>query len=141
MTNDYNITDSQGMAANQDMAGNPNIQQDDRKLRVLMIAPTPFFADRGCHVKILEEVRALSRRNITVKVVTYHIGRDIKGVDTERIVRMPWYKKLEAGPSIHKYYLDLILAAKAIKVAIKFKPDIIHACMKVFSSEGFCRYL
>jgi Glycosyltransferase len=127
MTNDYNITDSQGMAANQDMAGNPNIQQDDRKLRVLMIAPTPFFADRGCHVKILEEVRALSRRNITVKVVTYHIGRDIKGVDTERIVRMPWYKKLEAGPSIHKYYLDLILAAKAIKVAIKFKPDIIHA--------------
>ena len=22
-------------------------------LRVLMIAPTPFFADRGCHVRIL----------------------------------------------------------------------------------------
>ncbi len=104
-----------------------NALQNDRKIRVLMIAPTPFFADRGCHVKILEEVRALTKRNITVKVVTYHIGRDIEGVDTERIIKIPWYKKLDAGPSVHKYYLDLILAAKAIKVAIKFKPDIIHA--------------
>ncbi|MCL5070907.1 MAG: glycosyltransferase family 4 protein [Actinobacteria bacterium] len=98
-----------------------------KKIKVLMIAPTPFFADRGCHVKILEEVRALSRRNIDVKVVTYHIGRDIEGVDIQRIVNIPWYKKLEAGPSIHKYYLDLLLAFKAIKVAAKFKPDIIHA--------------
>lgn len=99
----------------------------DKKLKVLMIAPTPFFADRGCHVKILEEVRALSRRNIDVKVVTYHIGRDIEGIDIQRIINIPWYKKLEAGPSIHKYYLDLLLAFKAIKVAAKFKPDIIHA--------------
>jgi glycosyltransferase involved in cell wall biosynthesis len=99
----------------------------DKKIKVLMIAPTPFFADRGCHVKILEEVRALSRRNIDVKVVTYHIGRDIEGIDIQRIVNIPWYKKLEAGPSIHKYYLDLLLAFKAIKVAAKFKPDIIHA--------------
>ncbi len=74
-----------------------------KKLKVLMIAPTPFFADRGCHVKILEEVRALSRRNIDVKVVTYHIGRNIEGVDIQRIVKVPWYKKLEAGPSIYKY--------------------------------------
>ena len=24
-------------------------------MRVLMVAPTPFFGDRGCHVRILEE--------------------------------------------------------------------------------------
>jgi glycosyltransferase involved in cell wall biosynthesis len=95
--------------------------------KVLMIAPTPFFADRGCHVKILEEVRALQKRNVKVKVVTYHIGRDVEGVDVERMTNISWYKKLEAGPSVHKYYLDLILAIKSIKVAAKFKPDIIHA--------------
>ena len=27
----------------------------------MMIAPTPFFADRGCHVRILEEVRILTK--------------------------------------------------------------------------------
>ncbi|MBM3709240.1 MAG: glycosyltransferase family 4 protein [Actinobacteria bacterium] len=99
----------------------------NKGIKVLMIAPTPFFADRGCHVKILEEVRALKKRDITVKVVTYHIGRNVEGVDVERMINIPWYKKLEAGPSIHKYYLDLILAAKALMVAFRFKPDIIHA--------------
>ncbi len=101
--------------------------QNSKNIKVLMIAPTPFFADRGCHVKILEEIRALKKRGIITKLVTYHIGRNIEGVDIERMLTIPWYKKLEAGPSIHKYYLDLILAAKAVRVALKFKPDIIHA--------------
>jgi len=79
-------------------------------IKVLMIAPTPFFADRGCHVKILEEIRSLTKRGVVVKLVTYHIGRNIEGLDIERIIKIPWYKKLEAGPSIHKYYLDLLLA-------------------------------
>ena len=30
-----------------------------RSYRVLMIAPTSFFADYGCHVRILEEARSL----------------------------------------------------------------------------------
>jgi glycosyltransferase involved in cell wall biosynthesis len=97
------------------------------RIKVLMIAPTPFFADRGCHVKILEEIRSLTKRGVIVKLVTYHIGRNIEGLDIERIIKIPWYKKLEAGPSIHKYYLDLLLAAKSLKVSIRFKPDIIHA--------------
>ena len=121
------MANKKDMTNNQDTADSQDTPLKDHKIRVLMIAPTPFFADRGCHVKILEEVRALTKRNITVRIVTYHIGRDIEGVDTERIVNIPWYKKLEAGPSIHKYYLDLLLAAKAIKAAIRFKPDIIHA--------------
>ena len=100
---------------------------ENKSLKVLMIAPTPFFADRGCHVKILEEIKTLSKRNIKITLVTYHIGRDIEGIDTYRIINIPWYKKLDAGPSIHKYYLDLLLAAKALKVALKVKPDIIHA--------------
>ncbi|MBM3705709.1 MAG: glycosyltransferase family 4 protein [Actinobacteria bacterium] len=99
----------------------------EKKLKILMIAPTPFFADRGCHVKILEETRALGKRNIAVKLVTYHIGRNIGEIDIERIIKIPWYKKLEAGPSIHKYYLDLILAAKTLAAARRFKPDILHA--------------
>ena len=100
---------------------------ENKSLKVLMIAPTPFFADRGCHVKILEEIKTLSKRNIKITLVTYHIGRDIEGIDTYRIINIPWYKKLDAGPSIHKYYLDLLLAVKALKVALKIKPDIIHA--------------
>ena len=53
-------------------------------LRVLVIAPTPFFGDRGCHVRIYEEVRGLMARGIEVRVVTYPTGRDLDGIETVR---------------------------------------------------------
>ncbi|GFO52995.1 glycoside hydrolase [Geomonas sp. Red276] len=96
-------------------------------LRVLVLAPTPFFADRGCHVRILEEARAAMAQGAQLRIVTYHIGRDIPGIPTDRIPRIPWYRKLGAGPSWHKPYLDLLLLWKAWKVAKTFKPHLIHA--------------
>ncbi|KAF0218759.1 MAG: group 1 glycosyl [Geobacteraceae bacterium] len=96
-------------------------------LRVLMLAPTPYFADRGCHVRIYEEARALIRLGHEVRIVTYHIGRDMPGIPTYRIPAVPWYKKLAAGPSWHKPYLDMILLCRALTAARLFKPDILHA--------------
>lgn len=97
------------------------------KLRILMIAPTPFFADRGCHVRILEEARALKGLGHEVVIVTYHCGRDIEGIDVRRIINIPWYCRLEAGPSWHRLYLDLLLLLKSFSVSFSFKPDIFHA--------------
>ena len=96
-------------------------------MRVLVLAPTPFFADRGCHVRILEEARAVIPCGVELRLVTYHIGRDLPGFPIDRIARVPWYGKLEAGPSWHKPYLDLLLLVKALRVARSFKPDLIHA--------------
>ncbi len=96
-------------------------------LRVLMIAPTPYFADRGCHVRIYEEARALTKLGHEVCIVTYHLGRDMPGVRVLRIPQMPWYNKLEAGPSWHKPYLDVLLLWKALAEARSFRPHLIHA--------------
>jgi len=96
-------------------------------LRVLVLAPTPFFADRGCHVRILEEARAALGCGVELRLVTYHIGRDVPGIATDRIPQIPWYKKLAAGPSWHKPYLDILLFFKALKVARSFRPHLIHA--------------
>lgn len=93
----------------------------------MMLAPTPFFADRGCHVRIFEEARALAAGGHEVEIVTYHLGRDMPGIITRRTPRIPWYGKLEAGPSWHKPYLDILLFFKALAVAKQFKPDLIHA--------------
>jgi glycosyltransferase involved in cell wall biosynthesis len=95
--------------------------------RVLMIAPTPFFADRGCHVRILGEAKALITLGYRVVVCTYGLGRDVDGIPTERIARIPWYKKLSAGPSVHKFYIDLLLLWKVIQTCRRFKPTLIHA--------------
>jgi len=92
-----------------------------------MIAPTPFFADRGCHVRIYEEARALQKLGNRVAIYTYHNGRDIAGINTRRIMNIPWYKKLEAGPSYHMFYLDFLLFLKLIKLGFHERANIIHA--------------
>jgi glycosyltransferase involved in cell wall biosynthesis len=99
-----------------------------------MLAPTPYFADRGCHVRIYEEARALIRQGCDVRIVTYHIGRDMPGIPTHRIVGLPWYRRLSAGPSWQKPLLDILLLFKALSVARSFRPRILHAHLH----EGAC---
>ena len=99
-----------------------------------MLAPTPYFADRGCHVRIYEEARTLRQEGHDVRIVTYHLGRDMPGIPTIRIPRIPWYSRLEAGPSLHKLYLDALLFFKAVMLIPDFRPDLIHAHLH----EGAC---
>jgi glycosyltransferase involved in cell wall biosynthesis len=101
--------------------------KESKDARILMIAPTPFFADRGCHVRILGEAKALIALGYDLVLCTYGLGREMDGIRTERSVLIPWYKKLSAGPSLHKFYIDFLLLWKVIVVCRKFKPDIIHA--------------
>ncbi|MDD5396713.1 MAG: glycosyltransferase family 4 protein [Candidatus Moranbacteria bacterium] len=101
-------------------------------MKILVIAPTPFFADRGTHIRILEEALALEKRGHKITIATYHIGKDIDAnvqteVDVRRIRRLLfWYKKLEAGPDWQKILLDIMLIRKAFNLARTQKPDIIH---------------
>lgn len=102
-----------------------------------MIAPTPFFADRGCHVRIYEEAHALIQAGHKVCIVTYHIGHDMPGIPTIRIPSIPWYNKLEAGPSWQKPFLDFFLFFTALKTARIFHPNLIHAHLHEGAFIGF----
>lgn len=91
-----------------------------------MIAPTSFFADYGCHVRILEEANILQQLGNRVTICTYHRGRDIAGLDTRRTAAIPWRTNYEVGSSRHKVAFDALLAWKSLTVALKMRPDIIH---------------
>ncbi|EKE19984.1 MAG: glycosyl transferase group 1 [uncultured bacterium] len=101
-------------------------------MKILVIAPTPFFADRGTHIRILEEALALEKLGHKITIATYHIGKDIDreveaGVRVRRIRRLLfWYKKLEAGPDWQKIILDLMLIRKVYHIARTQYPDVIH---------------
>jgi len=102
-----------------------------------MIAPTPYFSDRGCHVRIYEEAKALVALEHDVRICTYHLGRDVGAIPAWRIPRVPWYRKLAAGPSWHKIYLDLLLFFTAFKATREFAPDLIHAHLHEGVFVGF----
>ncbi len=92
-----------------------------------MIAPTPFFSDRGCHIRILNSFLGLRREGHKIVILTYPIGRDIKGVKTSRVFNLPGYKKTEPGFSPYKPFLDLFLLIKSLFGLKKGKYDLIYA--------------
>jgi glycosyltransferase involved in cell wall biosynthesis len=91
-----------------------------------MIAPTSFFADYGCHVRILEEALVLQKLGNRVTICTYHNGRDIAGLDIRRTMSIPWRTAYEVGSSRHKMGFDVLLLQKALSVALQTKPDVVH---------------
>ena len=98
-----------------------------RALRVLMIAPTSFFADYGCHVRILEEARVLQRLGHHVTIVTYHSGNPVPGMDIRRTLSIPWRRDYVVGSSRHKIAFDALLGLKTFQLLAQERFDVVHA--------------
>jgi glycosyltransferase involved in cell wall biosynthesis len=96
-------------------------------MRILAIAATPFFSDRGCHIRILNEARYLQKMGAEVRLSTYHIGEDVPGLSIARIKGPKWYKKTSPGFSWGKLWLDFKLLFLTRREIRKFRPDAIHA--------------
>lgn len=94
-------------------------------LRLLAIAPTAFFADYGCHVRIWGQLQALQRRGYSVRLLTYPAGRDMPGLHTIR-PPLPFVHHLPVGSSRRKIALDAFLLPTALAVALRFRPQLIH---------------
>lgn len=104
-------------------------------MRILAIAPTGFFADYGCHVRIRGQMTALAARGHSVRIVTYPSGRDVDNLPTCRPPLWPRRRDMPVGSSWRKVLLDGALAPAALAAALRFPggaPDIIHA----FLHEG-----
>jgi glycosyltransferase involved in cell wall biosynthesis len=95
--------------------------------RVLVLAPTPFFGDRGCHVRIYEEVRALGRRGVQTEIVTYPSGRDLPGITIRRAPRISGVEASALGPGYSRPLLDLALIGTGMRAARRFRPQVLHA--------------
>ena len=96
-------------------------------LRVLVIAPTPFFGDRGCHVRIYEEIRALEALGVESVVVTYPTGQDLPDVRTARAWAIPGIKAGPLGFSPGRPILDLAVLLAAHREVQRFRPHLMHA--------------
>ena len=68
-------------------------------MQVLLLAPHPFYQDRGTPIAVNMVLQALSDRGAHVDLVTYHEGRDIhhERVTVRRIPRLPGIRNLRPG--------------------------------------------
>jgi len=98
-------------------------------MKILMIAPQPFFQPRGTPLSVLHRLNVLSKLGHEIDFVTYHIGEDIpiKNVTYYRSMKIPFVKKIKIGPSKTKVLLDFFLIIKAFRLLLKNKYDVIHS--------------
>ena len=97
-------------------------------MKILMVAPQPFFEPRGTPLSVLGRLKALTRLGHEVDLLTYHVGRDVEipGVTIHRTPKIGFIKSVKVGPSSEKIFLDILLFFKAIRFLVKGKYDLLH---------------
>jgi len=98
-------------------------------MRILMIAPEPFFEPRGTPFSEFHRIRALTALGHQVDLVTYPFGQDVTmgGLRVFRSLRPPFLRRVKIGPSLAKVPLDAFLALTAFRRAFSGRYDAIHS--------------
>ncbi|HEX6974579.1 MAG TPA: glycosyltransferase family 4 protein [Vicinamibacterales bacterium] len=98
-------------------------------MKILMIAPEPFFEPRGTPFSEYHRIRALLELGHTVDLVTYPFGQDVSlpGLRVFRCMRPPMIRDVRIGPSLAKIPLDLTLTATAVRRALSERYDAVHS--------------
>jgi glycosyltransferase involved in cell wall biosynthesis len=102
---------------------------NDRTVKILMIAPEPFFEPRGTPFSEYHRIRALIELGHTVDLVTYPFGRDVSlpGLRVFRCLRPPFVTEIGIGPSWAKIPLDLCVAFASLRRALSNRYDVVHS--------------
>lgn len=101
----------------------------DKQLDVLVLAPHPFFINRGTPIDVFLLVRALSEKGYVVDMVVYPEGEDIAlpRVSVHRVPFSNWIKNVRPGFSLKKLFLDFIMLFTVWKKVHQKRYAVIHA--------------
>ena len=98
-------------------------------MKILLLAPHPFFQNRGTPiaVRLLSEV--LSREGHRIHLLTYHEGEDVfmPNIAIHRIPPIPGINRIRPGFSYKKVFCDILMLIKVIQLTAIYKFDLIHA--------------
>jgi len=98
-------------------------------MRILLLAPHPFFTPRGTPMAVRLLCEELSQLGHTVDVLTYHEGENIDypRVNIHRIDRPRFVRRVPVGPSWQKIVCDVALARRLKRMLREVCYDLIHA--------------
>ena len=96
-------------------------------MRILMIAPQPFFQPRGTPFSEFYRIRALLELGHTVDLVTYPIGEDVdmEGLTIYRTFSVPGIRSVDIGPSFSKIVLDILVFVSSFSRLLKRRYDLL----------------
>ena len=98
-------------------------------MRILFLAPQPFFQSRGTPIAARSLLEFLAEQGHDVDVLTYFEGDDtaIPGVRVHRIPRIPGVRNVRPGFSWQKVACDLVMLVMAVRMAWRGRYELVHA--------------
>ena len=98
-------------------------------MKILLLAPHPFFQERGTPIAVRLLIETLCFQNHEVDLLTFNEGKNIyiRGLKLFRIPKIPLIKKVPIGFSWKKAITDILFSFYLIKLLIKNNYDVIHA--------------
>jgi glycosyltransferase involved in cell wall biosynthesis len=111
---------------------------------VLVVAPQPFFDDRGTPIAVRHLLTGLTDLGFAVDLLTYPLGRDIElpGLRTIRCPNPLGFRYVPIGFSLRKVVLDLALAVELRRRLRESRYSYVHAVEEsAFPAVLFARKL
>jgi glycosyltransferase involved in cell wall biosynthesis len=98
-------------------------------MRILVVAPQPFYQERGTPIATRLLLEALQAAGHSVDVLTYHVGSDPKlpGVRVFRAPAIPFIRDVPIGFSVRKVLCDLALLWRLFTLTRRRRYDVLHA--------------
>lgn len=100
-------------------------------MRILILAPHPYFQERGTPIAVNLLAQALCERGEKVDILTYHEGTDpVNAAGTLHRIRPPLFglvRGIRPGPSFKKLVCDLYFLACLVGLLRRHRYDVIHA--------------
>ena len=98
-------------------------------MKILVLAPHPFFQARGTPLAVKAVLEFLSARGHDVDVLTFHEGEDVNipNCRIHRIARPFGLRNIRPGFSTKKVICDVFMFAKCLRMMRARQYDLIHA--------------
>jgi glycosyltransferase involved in cell wall biosynthesis len=98
-------------------------------VRILLLAPHPFYQARGTPIAVKTVLEFLSGRGDTVDLLTYAEGSDVSipNCTVYRIPRVPGLQNIRAGFSMKKVLCDVLMVGSCLRLVRRTRYDLIHA--------------
>ena len=98
-------------------------------MRILFLAPQPFFQSRGTPIAARSLLVFLAEQGHDVDVLTYFEGEEpgIPGVRVHRIPRIPGVRDVRPGFSWKKVVCDIVMLAVSVRMARRSRYELVHA--------------
>lgn len=98
-------------------------------MKVLAIAPQPFFSWRGTPFSVYYRSLVSGELGHEVDILTYGEGLDVDlpGCRVIRVPSMRWLGSVKTGPSALKLFLDLFMAVWTVGLLLRRRYDVVHA--------------